>query len=353
MELRLTDRKEAVLKIVIDEYIRTGTPVPSLDIARFHALGVSSATVRNELSWLKQEGYLVQPHTSAGSVPSDRGYRYYVNALLEKEDISPDEQRQVRHMFHQVETNLEEWMGLAAILLSQLVHNAAFVVPPKAAMARLRRLHLISVQELLALLVLVFQDGGLRRQLVAFELAVSQDELDRISNKLNGLYGGMTRPQIMGKGSLPDHAELSPAEDKVAALLAGMMGAEDGRAHQEPRVEGLRNLLVQPEFSRSESVLDIVELLEKRSLLKPVLSKGLDRDVRVIIGEENTEQAMQELSVVISGYGMPDELSGAVGVLGPRRMSYARSMAAVQFLAGLLGQLSAELQGRSPEHGSQ
>lgn len=354
MQQRLTDRKEAILKIVIDEYVRTGTPVPSLDIARINSLKVSPATVRNEIAWLKQEGYLAQPHTSAGSIPSDRGYRYYVNALLEKQDISPDEQRLVRHMFHQVETDLEEWMGLAAVLLSRLVHHAAFVVPPIAAKARVKGMHLISVQELLALLVLVFQDGRLRRQLVTFEAAISQDELDRISNKLNAMFAGMSRPQIVS-GPAPrfGHSEMSPTEEKVMASLAGMMVAEDERSHQEPRVEGLRNLFEQPEFSRSESVLDIVELLEKRALIKPALSRGLDNDVRVIIGEENTEQAMQELSMVISGYGMPDELSGAVGVLGPRRMSYGRSMAAVKFLAVLLGQLSAELQGGSRERNSQ
>lgn len=347
MERRLTERKEAILKIVIDEYIRTGTPVPSIGIARFHALNVSPATVRNELAWLKQEGYLAQPHTSAGSVPSDQGYRYYVNRLLEEVAISADEQRLVRHMFHQVETDLEEWIGLAAILLAQLVHNAAFVVPPRAATARLRRLHLIAVQELLALLVLVFQDGRLRRQLIAFEQGMSQDALDRVSNKMNSLYGGMTRPQLSAGG-----AELTPAEARVARALAGMMAAEDERGFPQPQVEGLRNLLGQPEFARGASALDVIELLETRALLKPVLTRGLDQDVRVIIGEENANQALQELSMVISGYGSPEASSGAVGVIGPRRMSYSRSIASVRFLASLLGQLAAELQGTSTSRGS-
>src|SRR3990172_614180 len=223
----LTERKEAVLKIVIDEYIRTGTPVASVDIARLPALGVSSSTVRNELAWLKQEGYLAQPHTSAGSVPSDKGYRYYVNSLLEESDIPADEQRLVRHMFHQVETDLEEWIELAAILLAQLVHNAAFVVPPKAARARLQRLHLITVQELLGLLVMVLQDGRLRRHLIAFEQAMSQDELDRVSNKLNAMYGGMTRPQIAAKSG-----EFTAPEAKVANIVAGLMAVEDQRGYQ-------------------------------------------------------------------------------------------------------------------------
>lgn len=348
MEQLLTERKEAVLKIVIDEYIRTGTPVPSVDIARFHALQVSSATIRNELAWLKQEGYLAQPHTSAGSVPSDQGYRYYVNSLLEESDIPVDEQRLVRHMFHQVETDLEEWIELAAILLAQLVHNAAFVVPPKAAKAKLQRLHLIAVQELLALLVMVLQDGRLRRHLIAFEQAMSQDELDRVSNKLNAMYGGMTRPQIAAKSG-----EFTASEAKVANIVAGLIAAEDERGYQEPHIEGLRNLLGQPEFAHGAGVLEIVELLEKRSLFKPVLARGLDRGLRVIIGEENPEEGLHGLSIVISRYGKPDELTGVVGVLGPRRMPYSRSIASVRFLASLLGQLASELPGTSADRRTQ
>lgn len=342
MERRLTARKEAILKIVVDEYIRTGTPVPSLDIARLHALKVSPATVRNELAWLKQEGYLLQPHTSAGTVPSDQGYRYYVNSLLEQVDLTADEQRMVRHMFHQVETDLEEWIGLAALLLAQLVHNAAFVVPPKAAKVKLKRLHLMTVQELLALLVLVFHDGRLRRHLVAFERAMSQDDLDKVANKLNDLYAGMTTPQIAAGPS-----ELTPDEARIARALAGMMQAEDEREYQEPHIEGLRNLLCQPEFSQGGNVLDIVELLETRASLKPVLARGVDGDVHVIIGEENAVHALQDLSVVISGYGDRDEMGGAVGVLGPRRMLYSRSIASVRFLASLLSQLAAELEGKA------
>jgi heat-inducible transcriptional repressor len=348
MTQKLTERKETVLKVVIDEYIRTGSPVASLDIASLPSLGVSSATVRSELAWLKQEGFLVQPHTSAGSVPSDKGYRYYVNSLLETIEISPDEQRLVRHMFHQVETDLEEWIELAAILLSQLVHNAAFVVPPKMATAKLRRLHLITVQELLGLLVLVLQDGRLRRQLVAFEQAMSQDELDRVSNKLNSMYGGMTTPQITS-----DNPELNAVEAKVSAVVASLMAAEDERGYQAPHIEGMRNLLGQPEFAQGANVLDVVELIETRALLTPVMAGGLKRDVQVIIGEENRAQALQELSMVISGYGTKDQLSGAVGVLGPRRMSYSRSIASVRFLALLLGQLAAELQGAEGQNSTQ
>ena len=348
VEQLLTERKEAVLKIVIDEYIRTGTPVASVDIARNPSLGVSSATVRNELAWLKQEGYLAQPHTSAGSVPSDQGYRYYVNSLLEESDIPAHEQRLVRHMFHQVEADLEEWIGLAATLLARLVHNAAFVVPPKAAKARLQRLHLIAVQELLALLVTVLQDGRLRRHLIAFEQSMSQDELDRVSNKLNAMYGGMTRPQISTRP-----AELTAPEAKVAGVVAGLMTAEDERGYQEPHIEGLRNLLGQPEFSHGAGVLEIVELLEKRPLFKPVLARGLDRGLLVIIGEENPEEGLHDLSIVISRYGKPDELTGVVGVLGPRRMPYSRSIASVRFLASLLGQFASELPGTSAYRNTQ
>lgn len=335
---QLSQRKEAILKIVIDSFIASGTPVGSLDIVTLHHLGVSPATVRNELAWLKDEGFLSQPHTSAGSMPSDKGYRYYVNALLDSEELAPEEQRLVKHMFHQVETEVEEWMALAALLLAQLAENAALVVPPKAARARLKRLHLIAVQSLLALLVLVLQNGRLRRQLVTLEQERSQDELDALSNKLNALYGGATRAQLASRAG-----GLTAEEARVTRAITTVMAAEDEREFEPPHLEGVRHLLGQPEFAQGRKALDIMDLMERQDLARSMLAQRQGEQVSVVIGEENREEALRELSMVVARYGVADEFTGAIGVVGPRRMRYSRSISAVRFLAALLGQLAAEL----------
>ncbi|MBI2854330.1 MAG: heat-inducible transcription repressor HrcA [Chloroflexi bacterium] len=338
MERRLNSRKEEILRVVIDEFARSGTPIASADVLRHRSLGVSPATVRNEIAWLKDEGFLMQPHTSAGSVPSDRGYRYYVNSLLENKDLSLDEQRLIRHMFHQVENELEQWVGLAALLLAQLVQNAAMVVPPKAPKARLKRLQLIAVQSQVALLILILLNGRLRRQLITFDQPVIQDDLDKISNRLNAMYEGRTRGQIdMRSKPLPALA------DRVSKAVTGMMAAEDEQEYEQPYFEGLRNLLAQPEFVHSGRALELVDMLEKKALAKSVLAQKHGKDVNVVIGQENQEEALKDLSLIVTAYGIPDEFSGVIGVVGPRRMQYSRSISAVRFLAALLGQLSAEI----------
>ncbi|MEW6034054.1 MAG: heat-inducible transcriptional repressor HrcA [Chloroflexota bacterium] len=334
----LMPRKGVVLKAIIEQFIRTGTPVASLDVTRLYHLGVSPATVRNEVAWLKKEGFLLQPHTSAGSVPSDKGYRYYVNSLLDVEEISAEEQRRLRHMFHQVEMELEEWMGLAACLLAQLVNNVALVVPPRTARARLRRLHLVSVHSKVALLVLVLQDGRLRRQLLTFEDEITQDQLDTICNRLNAIYGGLTRARLK-----TEPAELSPQEARVLQVAAVLMATEDEREYEEPRLEGLRRLLGQPEFVHSDKALDIMDVLETRALVRGMMAQVRGGDVSVVIGEENPNEALRDLSLVVSRYGVPGEFTGAIGVVGPRRMPYSRSISSVRFLAALLGELAAEL----------
>lgn len=340
MEKRLSDRKEAILRIVVEEYVRSGGPVASLDIVTVHGLGVSSATVRNEIAWLKEEGYLSQPHTSAGSVPADLGYRYYVNRLLPQEDISVEEQRLVRHMFYQVEREMEEWMALSAVLLAKMARNVALVVPPKSTKARLDRLHLVAVNSCTALLVLLLRNGRQKRTLVDFGREISKSDLDIMSTRMNALLVGLNGAQLSARSRV-----LPAGEARVAAEAARIMSVEDQREYEEPRLEGLRHLLGQPEFSHGEKMLGIMEQMEKKSLVRSVLAQGKGANVSVVIGTENPEVGLQDLSIVSACYGVPQEFIGTLGVIGPRRMQYSRSISAVRFLSSLLSMLAAELYG--------
>jgi heat-inducible transcriptional repressor len=272
-------------------------------------------------------------------VPADHGYRYYVNSLVE-EQLSPEEQRLVRHLFHQVEMDLDEWVKLAASLLAQLSHNAAVVVPPRAVRSRIKRLHLVAVQDSVALLVMILEEARLRQQLVSFEEEITQEDLDLIANKLNSEYVGLTRNRIASKG-----VELTPQEKTVIQVAMAVMETEDEQGYGEPYLEGLRHLLGQPEFLSGAKMLSIVGLLEKKGLVSSMLAQGRYDQVKVVIGEENAQDELRDLSVVVSAYGVPDEFSGAVGVVGPRRMQYSRTISAVRLLASVLGDLAAELHG--------
>ncbi|MFQ5997501.1 MAG: heat-inducible transcriptional repressor HrcA [Dehalococcoidales bacterium] len=337
----LSARTETILKSIVSKYIAQAVPVPSQGIASDPELGVSSATVRNEMARLEQEGYIIRAHPSAGSIPSDKGYRYYVESLKEVR-LSLSEQRLISHLFHQVERELEKWLSLAAALLAQQVQNMAVVTLPKSTDCRFKHLELVALQDSLALVVFVLHGAKVKQQLIIFEQMVAQPELTTMANKLNAAYSGLTRRQISAKD-----LDLSPAEQQITDLLLNMMKTEDEQEYAEPYLDGWHFMLNQPEFTHSHKMLDLMELVEHRDLLKNIIPKGLEsHQVQVVIGKEHKDETFHNYSVVISKYGIPDEAVGTVSVLGPTRMPYAHAISTVGYLSSLLSKLVAGLYGR-------
>ena len=337
----LPPRTETILKSIVGRYIVNAVPVPSQSILNDYGLGVSSATVRNEMARLERDGYIIRPHTSAGSIPSDMGYRYYVESL-EDIELPLNQQHLVEHMFHQVETKLEEWLRLTATLLAHLANNMAVVFIPRPASCQFKHIEMVSLQDNTALLILVLQGAKVRQQLVTFEQPILQPELAAISNKLNTNYIGLDVRQITGK-----EITLSDIERQVSDHIRGIMQAEDEEDRDEPYLDGLHFTLDQPEFTGNRQMLTLVELVEHRNRLKTVLPHELPlHGVQVVIGKENESEIIQDYSVVLSRYGLPDEAVGTIAVIGPTRMPYSRSIAAIDYLAWLLSRMIARLYGK-------
>ena len=339
---RLTARREAVLKAIVGEYIATALPVPSETIVQKYKLDISPATVRNEMVVLEKEGYISRPHTSAGGVPLDRGYRYYVESLLETRELPAKERLLIQHLFHQVESHLEEWTKVAAAISSRMASNAALATIPKAPQCRFKHMELVALHEFVALLVLVLQEARLKQQLLALDAAYSQEQLWAAANHLNSTYGGLTSRQVaMLK------VELSPLEKQVARTVTSVMQTEDKQEYEELYVDGLRHILRQPEFAREARWQALLAILEERSLAKALLpSLGDEEGVRVFIGDENRDEAIRDCSLVVSRYGVPGEISGVIGVLGPMRMRYDYTIATVSYISALMSELVAELRGQ-------
>jgi heat-inducible transcriptional repressor len=313
----------------------------SSDVVARKGLGVSPATIRNEMIELEEEGYLVQPHTSAGRIPTDKGYRHYIESLMSYARLSREEQFLIRHQFHQVERAVEEWTRLAAAILSGMVHNVALVTLPKPVEARLKHLELVSLHELLVLLVLVLKEAKLRQQMLTLEGTVSQEELNTSARKLTSAYAGLTASEIAAKD-----LQLSPLEEQVMKTVGQLMKNEEGEEYEEPYIDGLRHMLRQPEFASSDKIAAIMEVLEQKSLLKSFLPKVLTGEgVRVVIGRENKENVMRDCSVILTRYGIPGEVGGAIGVMGPTRMEYQRAIPTVSFLSTVMSELVSELYG--------
>ena len=347
-EKMLLPRTEKILKVIVGQYILKAAPVPSHTISEEGELKVSSATIRNEMMHLEQEGYITRPHTSAGGIPLDKGYRCYV-ASLGNLQFPADEQRLVSHLFHQVELQLEAWLELAATLISQRVQNMAMVSVPKPEANQLKHLELVSLQDFLGLVVLVLRGAKVRQQLIVFENRVVQEDLTVIANKLSEIYAGMTSDEISNNVT-----GLAATERQVADSLVKLMATEDSREYDNSYLDGLHFTLNQPEFANNRMLVQsLTELIEQRNLLRNIAPSWLaGRGAQVIIGSENKSETLRDYSVVVGRYGLPEKAEGTICVVGPTRMPYARTIATVNYLSTVLSGLVARLYGANQPAGN-
>jgi len=338
---QLTPRQQMILGLIVREFVRDANPVGSRALVEEYGLDVSPATVRNEMALLEELGYLTHPHTSAGRVPTDQGYRFFVERLLRETDLPAAERRTIAHQFQQVRRDVEEWMPLAASVLARVTHSAAVVTPPQAAQARYRHMQLISVQGRLVLLVLVLQGGVLKEQMLTLPEPLSQEALSEAADRLNQLCANLTAEEIQGRiHSLPLF------EVDVAQLVVDMMRRADVLVAEEVYHDGLSTLLQEPEFIEGANTQGVLRVIEERSFLEAVLAEALGPtvgSVQVMIGKEVRFDELQACSLILSRYGVTNMTTGALGVLGPTRMLYGRAISAVRFVAGLLSELVDEV----------
>lgn len=338
----LTERQKKILGLVVREYVETAQPVGSETLVRKSGLRVSSATIRNELATLEELGYLAHPHTSAGRMPTEKGYRYFVETLMEEFELPPVEQRMIRHQFHQVTLDVDQWMRLAAAVLARAARNTALVTAPAALACRLKHLQLVTISEQVALLVMVLQDGTVKQQMLALAQPMVQEELTRISNRLNAHLAGLNLEQMRALSAL-----FSGLENDVLRVVMNMMQQIDRRSAHDIYRDGIMDILRQPEFAAIERMQALLEMLEQRTLLEEILSEfAPEQGVQVIIGAESQRDEMSEYSMVLTRYGVPGEARGIVGVLGPVRMQYARTIGVVRYVSSLLNDLMLRMYGR-------
>ena len=340
----LTARQQAILGLVIREYVAAATPISSKVIVEAYGLGISSATVRNEMARLEESGYLTHPHTSAGRVPTDLGYRYFVERLLGETELPLAERRMIRHQFHQVRPEMDQWLKLSASVLAQVAQSVAWITAPAATAQRVfKHLELISIRDSLALVVLVLRGGTVKQRVLTLPRPISQEELSRMATHLNEHFDGLTADEVM--------AQLTPLtllEAQVGELVAEMMGLSDERARSEVYRDGLINILQQPEFAEGQIARQVFGLFEESSFLEIVLADVLAPaagGVQVIIGGEGPWEELSDCSLVLSRYGVNSQATGDLGVLGPRRMPYRRAISVVRYVSSLMSELIHELYG--------
>jgi heat-inducible transcriptional repressor len=329
------------LAFIVDDFVDTAVPVGSQSLVLRHGLGLSSATVRNEMAALEDDGMITHPHTSAGRIPSHQGYRYYVSSLMRDRELSTTEQMTILHQFHQQARDLEQWAGLAASVLANSLHNVALVTQPRTIDVRLKQLQLVELSENRALLVVVTNDAQVHQRVLEFPVAAPQESLLRLAARLNGEFGGKAASE------LTEHASAEPlgqVEAIVVAAVADMLLQEQAAAFEEPVVEGVRELLKQPEFGEADRMLDTLEAVDE-SRLRDAIPSVEEGGVAIVIGDENREGPYQDMSFVLARYGHHGGAGGVVGVLGPTRMDYGESVAHVRYVRDVLSELMRKLYG--------
>jgi heat-inducible transcriptional repressor len=346
----LSQRKQQILRALVEEYIHTATPVASEALVRKYGLRFSSATVRHELAGLEEAGLIHQPHTSAGRVPTDLGYRYFVEYLMQESALSIDEQRLIRHQFYQVQDQLDQWVRLTASVMARLLHSAAVMTAPRAREGRLKHFELLSVNELTALLVLVLVDGSVKQQRLLLESSVQQDELSMVSARLNKLFEDKNATSINDLMLKYDFTSLERLVSNTIVRILEQHGELFGDAVYR---EGVVNILDQPEYSRmgpeeerNERVRKVMEVLEQNRFLPALASQlGSSQGVQVIIGGENQWDDMKDVSLVVARYGREGQVGGLLGVIGPTRMQYGRAIAVVRYMTQVMNELLSEMYG--------
>jgi len=336
---QLSPRQETILKTILDGYIATAVPVPSEVVTHRHGLGVSAATVRHEMAALEEEGYISRPHLSAGGVPTDKAYRYYVEALAITHELPLETKRSMQREFTSVGRDVDEWTKLSARMLAEVASNMALVSMPRTIQTRIRNLQLVYLDEHLVMQVVVLQEARLRKELVPLAEPVSEEDINHVAGKLNNHVKGLSYQEVLDRS-----IETTPLEKDVLDVALRILQEEDQASFADYIIEGLRHLVDQPEFKGSSQVHDLIEILESRRLAQAILteSPGVG-GIRVVIGSENHEDALKPMSLVIAQYGVRNQVFGTISIVGPMRMHYERTIAGVNYFSSLMSQMLEEV----------
>ncbi|MEM5773778.1 MAG: heat-inducible transcriptional repressor HrcA [Anaerolineaceae bacterium] len=337
----LSERQKLILTLVIHEYARTAIPVGSKNLVEDYRLEISSATVRSEMSALTEMGYLRQPHTSAGREPTEEAYRYFVRNLLHQTELPDSTRSMISHQFYQSRQDVEQWMRLAASILAKHTRAASLVTAPHPEQVLLKHVELISTRGRQVLMILVMLGGEIHQRVITLDEPVSQEQLSETSRRLTQTIQGKDIASVKAAQS-----QFGGLDQDVMRFIIKEMESIDSLAAGEVYLDGLTNMLEEPGFTNSLEARRAIRMLEEKSQIQELLQQALAADtvggVQVLIGGEGSWDELRQCAIVLSRYGMPGLVTGMLGVVGPMRLQYGRTISTVRFLSGLLSDLVAE-----------
>lgn len=328
----LNERKKKILQIIIEDYISSAEPVGSRTIARKYDLGLSPATIRNEMSDLELLGYLEQPHTSAGRIPSAQAYRFYVDALIEPGTLTDNDMALIDGWYNERRRNIDDIFQSTAKILSCMTQNVSMVLTNQQTIANFCYLKFLPLDSQHAILCIVADDGSIDTNVVDIPLGMSSEEMDYLAGKMSKLLEDRNLSDISVEILQNVHTDV--VEDKLifSSLLQAVRKMTGRRQEQKVFLGGTKQLLNQPEFRDVERVRNLLGILEEEKVLKDLLQGGEDSGLKVTIGSENKFTGIQDCSMVQATYRLNGQIVGTMAVLGPTRMEYGKVISVMDYL---------------------
>lgn len=328
----LNERKKKILQIIIEDYISSAEPVGSRTIARKYDLGLSPATIRNEMSDLELLGYLEQPHTSAGRIPSAQAYRFYVDALIEPGTLTDNDMALIDGWYNERRRNIDDIFQSTAKILSRMTQNVSMVLTNQQTIANFCYLKFLPLDSQHAILCIVADDGSIDTNVVDIPLGMSSEEMDYLAGKMSKLLEDRNLSDISVEILQNVHTDV--VEDKLifSSLLQAVRKMTGRRQEQKVFLGGTKQLLNQPEFRDVERVRNLLGILEEEKVLKDLLQGGEDSGLKVTIGSENKFTGVQDCSMVQATYRLNGQIVGTMAVLGPTRMEYGKVISVMDYL---------------------
>jgi len=340
----LTDRKREILRLIVSEHVHTAAPVASSTLAKSETLKASSATIRNEMVALEEDGYITRPHISSGGVPSDSGYRQFVASLDHDQKLNESARRLIDQEFKILQSYVDDWIESASAILSGMLSTLAFTTLPRTAPAPIKTVELLKLQEMLVMVVVVLQEATVYKNLISLDASVTDSEVEHTRNRIVEKVVGLRPNQLKSRTN-----DLNPGFEQQAYSSTVSAVREHSKVGTSDRkFTGISELFKQPEFMTDPSMAaGATWILDDPSSLSALNEYASDtHSMNVVIGRENEQEALQRYSIVFTQYGNEDSADGLIGVLAPTRMKYETAIPAVHYVASHLGNMTSMVYGR-------
>ncbi|ACM60651.1 heat-inducible transcription repressor HrcA [Caldicellulosiruptor bescii] len=339
----LDERKRRILEAIIDDYINTGEPVGSRTIAKKYIFGISSATIRNEMSDLEEMGYLEQPHTSAGRIPSDKGYRYYVDELMKVSRLSPQQVEFIRSQLDIKFNEINEYMENIAKIISNLTNYTAVISTPNVKKSFIKYLQLVPVDTKRYILILVTNTGLVKDILLDKPENVDIKDFIYISNILNEKLSGLRLEDIDQKIVLEIENILGKNKTILSPIIENVLRTISAADSTEVVLSGIKNMFDFPEFSDVLKAKIFLHIFEQKEMLRQIINSAMHEHITIRIGTENPIEDLKECSVVLSTYRIGDSIAGSIGIIGPKRLRYSQTVSLIDYICDTLSDILTRL----------